>query len=74
MGEIDNIEELLKKVTEQSERLSVVLTALDRLNEQLDAAMEIALTLQRDTAVEYSWRVLVPPADIDKPDDTKGGA
>lgn len=69
MGDIGDIEELLERLTEQSDRLSTVLTALDRLDEQLDAAIEIAERLQRDAAVEESWRTFMPPVDIDKPDD-----
>ena len=69
MGDIGDIEELLERLTEQSDRLSTVLTALDRLDEQLDAAIDIAERLQRDAAVEEAWRVLMPPTDIDKPDD-----
>ena len=69
MGDIGDIEELLERLTEQSDRLSTVLTALDRLDEQLDAAIEIAERLQRDAAVEESWRTFMPPVDIDKPGD-----
>ena len=69
MGGIGDIEELLERLTEQSDKLSTVLTALERLDEQLDAATEIAERLARDAAVEEAWRTLMPPTGIDKPDD-----
>jgi len=74
MGGLDSIEALLGKLTGLSDSLSTVYYALERLDLQLDAAVDIAESLQADMLDREVPAVMQQQTDIDKPDDTKGGA
>ena len=75
MSDIDKIARLLENLTEQSVNLSTVLKQLRRLDEQIDASIEIAKELQHDAVMEEVRRALMAQTDIDNPTDTtEGGA